>query len=122
MEPADLNPTPPDDPALEAWLRSGTALPPLPDHGFSHRVLAALPPPPAPVSSRVWACAVGAGAGLGVVALAMVKGDILLPALSAPNPLAEDLAHTVATPLALALAVLSLWFAFRHRWQRLLRP
>jgi hypothetical protein len=44
MEPSDLNSAPDRDEAqLEAWLRQPTA--PLPDDGFSNRVLAALPPP-----------------------------------------------------------------------------
>ncbi len=46
MEPERLDPAPrPDAAALEAWLRANAAQPPLPDDGFSQRVLAALPPP-----------------------------------------------------------------------------
>lgn len=44
MEPIDLNSSDPSDQALDALLRKGIA-PPLPDAGFSARVLAALPPP-----------------------------------------------------------------------------
>ena len=44
MEPTDLNPKSSDDEQIDSWLRASSAVPPLPDDGFSARVLAALPP------------------------------------------------------------------------------
>jgi len=76
MESSDLNPHPRDDVRLEAWLRTGAGQPPLPDDGFSARVMAALPsaapaPAPARVSQRriFVLCAVGAAIG-GVITFA----------------------------------------------------
>jgi len=43
MEPVNLNPPDPADHRLEELLRTSTPAP-LPDAGFTHRVLAALPP------------------------------------------------------------------------------
>jgi hypothetical protein len=73
MEPADLKPTPPDDGPIEAWLKAHATLAPLPDDGFSARVLAALPPPATPRKSRrrFALCLAGALAGFG---WAWVKG------------------------------------------------
>lgn len=52
MEPTDLNSPDPTDDKLAAFLRSAASAP-LPDDGFSARVLAALPPPrPAPLLAR----------------------------------------------------------------------
>jgi len=64
MEPADLSSPDPTDQKLAAFLRSAEGQP-LPDDGFSVRVLAALPPPrPAPwLSRRDWLSG-GLAAGL----------------------------------------------------------
>lgn len=76
MESSDLNLHPRDDARLEAWLRTGAGQPPLPDDGFSARVMAALPsaaPAPAPArvsQGRIFVlCAVGATIG-GVITFA----------------------------------------------------
>ena len=67
MEPNDLNSLPPDEAQLDAWLRASTTQPPLPDDGFSQRVLSALPPPARPDSvRRLWFCVAGALIGGGV--------------------------------------------------------
>ncbi len=69
MEPNDLKSTPPDDAALETWLRANAALPPLPDHGFSRQVLAALPPPTRRAArTRRLATLIGALAGIALAA------------------------------------------------------
>ncbi|MDO8540924.1 MAG: hypothetical protein Q7S40_10855 [Opitutaceae bacterium] len=62
MESADLKSNSPDDAQLEAWLHANSAIAPLSDDGFSHRVLAALPPPVAPAkpSIRPWLCVAAA--------------------------------------------------------------
>ena len=71
MEPHDLKSTPPDDAALETWLRANAALPPLPDHGFSRQVLAALPPPTRRAAREVDEPLVGGAQDLHVVLLAV---------------------------------------------------
>jgi len=65
MESPKLTPDSPDDARIEAWLRMNSAAEPLADVGFSARVLAALPPPPATESERrrTWLCIVGAMSG-----------------------------------------------------------
>ena len=45
MEPTNLTPLPSDRDPLEAWLSAKAPVAPLPDEGFTARVLAALPPP-----------------------------------------------------------------------------
>src|SRR5215216_2846305 len=69
MEPTDLNSKSPDDAQIDASLRAGSAVSPLPDDGFSARVLAALPPARTRLNSslRAWLCAAGALIG-GIVA------------------------------------------------------
>ena len=52
MEPANLTPLPPDRDPLEAWLSAKAPVAPLPDAGFTARVLAALPPPQSSFSWR----------------------------------------------------------------------
>ncbi len=70
-----MNPRSPDDAEIEAWLRSNRATEPLPDEGFSTRVMAALPPPqPARVEAgwvgrRLLAAATGAGFAAVLLAL-----------------------------------------------------
>lgn len=76
MEPSDLNPPPPDDAALETWLHTHAVEQPLPDDGFSHRVLAALPPRIIVTSTasarRRWLCAAAATIGL-LIALGQTR-------------------------------------------------
>ncbi len=65
MEPTDLNRPAPDDAQLDAWLRSNATATPLPDNGFSQRVLANLPPRAdrAAATRRIIFCLAGALAG-----------------------------------------------------------
>jgi hypothetical protein len=119
MEPNDLKSPAPDD-ALEAWLRTSSSLPPLPDDGFSRRVLAALPPPASRLSRRTWFCAGGAliGAVITVIGAATTPTAAAGPAFTAPE---LDLIGQLALPAALGVAALSLWFALRDRLPQLLR-
>jgi hypothetical protein len=67
MEPANLTPLPPDRDPLEAWLSAKVPVAPLPDEGFTARVLAALPPPPSTFSwHRLLLYAGGTLSGLAV--------------------------------------------------------
>ena len=68
MEPADLNSPSPDDARLDAWLRDSSALPPLPDNGFSRRVVAALPRQDRRRSLSTAAYLIGGAAGLAFAA------------------------------------------------------
>jgi hypothetical protein len=52
MEPPDLNRPIPDDARLDAWLCANATVAPLPDNGFSRRVLANLPPQVERAASR----------------------------------------------------------------------
>ena len=65
MEPENVTPHSNRDAALETLLRR--AAPPLPDNGFSARVVAALPRVRRAGWSRFWLCAVGGISGLALV-------------------------------------------------------
>jgi hypothetical protein len=117
MEPHDLKSTPPDDAQLEAWLRANAALPALPDDGFSHRVLTALPAPPrrAALSPRLLAIALGAVAGIGLAALKFATGAPVDFNLPAAGPEFADMLTQLADPklhTALGVTVVSLAFVF----------
>lgn len=119
MEPTNLNSTPPDDDALEAWLRANSSLPPLPDDGFSRRVLGALPRAFQRRVQRSVSCMAAVILGsalalLGVVASGRAVTDDLFVSLD--NPLAAPPAL-----VALVVAAGSVWFAFRRRVRRLAR-
>jgi len=123
MEPNDLKPTPPDDTQLEAWLRTSTALPPLPDDGFMQRVLTALPPAQR-ATRRMWFCSGGAVVGIVIAAFGAVTSGNLpanLPALEDTIMTALTQLSVPAFGLALGITLLSLWFAFRDRLQLGLR-
>lgn len=117
MEPNDLKSTPPDDAQLETWLRTNATLPPLPDDGFSQRVLTALPAPVrrSRVSPRLLAIFVGAAAGTGVATFKFFTGtpiDFSLPPL---GPETTDAFAQLADPklnVALGVTVVTLVFVF----------
>jgi hypothetical protein len=119
MESDDLKSSPPpDDAALETWLRANAALPPLADDGFAQRVLVTLPP--ARRRSRRGLIAVVA---LGAGVMALGAGIILVKhepsALLAFNTDLVDAVNQLLTPAgsgAVALTLASLWYAFRDRW------
>jgi hypothetical protein len=95
MEPNDLKYTPPDDEALEAWLRTHASLPTLPDNGFSHRVLTALPTPArsSRLSPRLLAILLGAVVGTG---LAVFKLLTVAPVEFTVSPMAPEAINALA--------------------------
>ncbi len=116
MEPTNLKSLPPDDDRLEVWLRDEAALAPLPDDGFSARVVAALPVANTRSHHRVWLCAVGAATG---VAFAAANGAFW-PDWSAAIPQWEHalvpLAQLLSDPmllLALVVAGISVLYALK---------
>ena len=125
MEPNDLNSLPPDEAQLDAWLRASTTQPPLPDDGFSQRVLSALPPPARPDSvRRLWFCVAGALIGGGVAALGAFGSDNQPAGLAALQDMILATLAQLSVPgfgLAVGITVGSLWFAFRDRWRLLPR-
>ena len=125
MEPADLNHPANDDARLEAMLRR--AAPPLPDDGFSARVLAALPAPEAAAAlwRRIAFCLAGAAAGYG---FALWRGaawpDLQLELEQFATALVNA-TSTLADPLlgaALVVTALSLLFAFQSELRERLLP
>lgn len=123
MESADLNPlSSSDDHQLENWLHTAAARPPLPDAGFSHRVLAALPPSTRQTKTRrLGFYAAGTVAGL-IVALSGGLGsdDFSLrfePALM--DALVQSGSAAIFAALGVTLG--SLWYAFRTQLRFLSR-
>jgi hypothetical protein len=124
MEPTNLNPSSPDDPQLDAWLRAHATAAPLPDDGFSQRVLANLPPGEdrAAAKRRILFCLVGAGVGAlvpwfadtGPSQPATSPVDFGRTAIQALQPLADP--HVV---LAAAITGVCLLYVFPPR--RLIR-
>ena len=127
MEPANLNPSPPppDDAPLETWLRSSAARPPLPDDGFTARVLGALPPAPAPAANRRRALVLaGTLAGAAVLwahqdgwSLDSARLADLAPACG--DPFGAPATPAFALALALVLTLASLLVVYRPRWRLL---
>jgi hypothetical protein len=125
MESNDLKSPAPDDAELEAWLRASAAPPPLPDEGFTLRVLTALPPPAREQSAqRGWFCVGGALLGLAVAALGVLRTGgrpADLPALDDSILAALAQLSVPAFGLALGITLGSLWFAFSDRLRLLPR-
>ena len=125
MEPNDLKSLPPDDAQLEAWLRTSTMQPPLPDDGFTQRVLTALPPPARRHSAlRLWFCVAGALTGGGVAAFGVFgSGSQTADLTDLQAAILATLAQLTvpAFGLAVGITTVSLWFAFRDRLRLLPR-
>lgn len=121
MEPNDLKPNPPpDDAHLDGWLRANAALPPLPDDGFSRRVLTALPAP-ARRSARLVVIALGAVVGIGFAAIKFATGAPVEFYLPAVGPEFADTLVQLTDPrlhTALGVTVVTLAFVF---WRDLRR-
>lgn len=78
MESPDLKPRPSNEDPLDALLRR--PLPPLPDHGFTHGIMAALPPPAPkrqPVPVRLLIVVLSAFAGIVLAFIAALQGGSL---------------------------------------------
>src|SRR5688572_29920212 len=117
MEPPDLNMNPDrNDAQIEAWLRQPDHA--LPDDGFSHRVLSALPPTRSARNwPRVGVCVCGALVG-------MVVAKRSAPAISWSETVAsvqtafEPLALLVTDPTrfaALSIAAVCVFYAVRTK-------
>lgn len=117
MEPNDLKSTPPDDAVIEAWLRAHVSLPALPDNGFSHRVLTALPVPArcSRASPRRLAILLGAVVGTGLAAFKVFTVAPVEFSLSPIAPEATDALAQLADPklhMALGVTIITLAFVF----------
>lgn len=123
MEPADLNPPlSPDDQQLETWLRATSARPPLPDAGFSQRVLAALPPSTRQAKAKRLAFyAAGTVVGLTVVVLGGLRFEDFTPRFE--PAFMDTLVQSGSTAIFAALGITlgSLWYAFRSQLRFLIR-
>lgn len=123
MEPADLNRPAPDDAQLDAWLNANAAIAPLPDHGFSQRVLRALPlridpamllqarrDAQAEAGRRAVFCAAGAAIGLIVYLLNLRGGVDLAGFWHSLGGLSFDWLEVLSTlgPMSIALASVAL--------------
>jgi hypothetical protein len=111
MEPANLNPSTPDDARLEALLRQDRT--PLPDDGFSQRVLALLPPRQRRRADWRRLCLYAAGAVAGLV-IAYPHNHQLSPLTAFTVSLSHALAplsHSWAG-LWLGLVALAIVYAF----------
>jgi hypothetical protein len=116
MEPANLNTAPDDDARLIAMLRETT--PALPDHGFSQRVMTSLPPKThvSVFHLRLLLSLLGAIAGLW---FALQNGLSVTSLKLAADQLTESFVPSGTMSgthvlVALAVALLSLLYAFRN--------
>lgn len=119
MESPDLNSSS-HDAALDEWLRTSAALPPLADDGFSRRVLAVLPAPRRRTTLRRNLCLAALAAGVGVAVIGTLRAG---NADGWDRSLQGALEQAGNLPVSVALGVtlLSLWFAFRDRLRLLPR-
>lgn len=122
MEPANLKPDSTDDAQVEAWLRANATAAPLPDDGFSERVLTALPAaqPAAPARPAWGGWLYAAAAVLGVLAASRSGGggtrelraqlaDLVPAAQAATAPFADP-----SVLIGLIVTALSLAFVYRR--------
>lgn len=125
MEPSDLKPNSSDDAAVETWLRTHSALPPLPDDGFTPRVLTALPPPAShTLTLRTRICLAGALAGAAMAAWAVLSGGNPLDRLPALDAALIESLSQLGSPgagLAVATTAASLLFAYWRDLRRFAR-
>ena len=119
MEPANLTPLPPDRDPLEAWLSAKAPVAPLPDEGFTARVLAALPPPQGSFPwHRLLLYTTGTLSGLAVAWWQGGSGLNPAPILTWWNAVAAQTVRLLADPwwsLALAGAIVAAAVVFAIR-------
>ncbi len=125
MEPNELIPRPQDDSPLDDWLRANAALPPLPDDGFSHRVISALPAPRRTrPSHRGLAVTVGALVGVLVAAYPLMPRDARAPQLSGVADALQHALEVLSAPgagIAFGVTLVSLLLAFWRDVRRVVR-
>jgi len=119
MEPTNLNSPLPDDERLAAWYRANVSDAALPDEGFTHSVLVALPPArPSIAARRRLFVLVGALIG---TAVAFVKDFASGRTLPDFPEFASNVSGALALPasavllLALGISALSLWYVIRPK-------
>jgi hypothetical protein len=116
MEPDDLKSTPPHDAPGDARLRASLTLPPLPDDGFSDRVLTVLPrPQKSHLSPRRLAIVLGAVTGIGFAAVRFATDAPVEFNLPAVGPEFADTLTQLTDPklhTALGVTVVTLAFVF----------
>jgi anti-sigma factor RsiW len=107
MEPAGMNTNDPDDAGLDARLRA-SAPGPLPDAGFTGRVLASLPPAQGVASSTGWRLP-----GAWIAAAVLAAAVSMIPGIDAAVSAATGtLGSAVSEPGAIAaLAVIAVAWA-----------
>lgn len=129
MESPDLNRPRPTDEQLDAWLNANAATAPLPDNGFSLRVLQALPARVDPVvlagarreeqaeaRRRAAFCAAGAVAGLIVYLVDRGGGVNLADSWRSLDAVSFDLRQVLSTLATVGIALASLALAY---WKQL---
>lgn len=124
MEPNDLKSPAPDDAHLETWLRTSSAQPPLPDDGFSARVLTTLPPPKRRVPVRLLVCVIGALAGAVVVAQPLLSAGHPLDRLPALDNALLNTCDQLANPgfgIAVGVTLGTLLYVFWRDLRRFVR-
>lgn len=129
MEPVDLKTSSPENDPVDAWLRANSNATPLPDAGFTDRVLASLPASTATsakpaASRRAVFCLVGAFAGLVLPWLTGTRLPEVIANAAELNRLAQPALQQFTDPnLALALVVTaaSLLYVFGPRGRKLVR-
>jgi hypothetical protein len=111
MEPTNLKPPSPPDDQIEAWLRTSSQLPPLPDDGFSARVVAALPA--RRQNRRAWLCVAGAVVG---VVIAALGGAFSTEVFTQWQASSAEIGRLLLDPMlftALVIAALSAFYALK---------
>lgn len=124
MEYSNLNRSLPEVDALDQPYRVHfSALPPIPDDGFSQRVLASLPSTRRQTVQRRLFCGIGSAVGIAVAIAGLSNSGNLTSLTTLNQELTVALAHLSNAPTAIALGVtlLPVWYASRGKWRLLPR-
>lgn len=129
MEPTDLNSASADDARFDSWLQQNATLAPLPDDGFSARVLHSLPAPvdPAMLSEarrelqaearrRGLFCAAGAIAGVVVLLVNFSGGSALAELWHSLGTVPFDIFQTMSAMGTAGIVLGSLMLVY---WEQL---